>query len=86
MTGRTDPLEVLSRTKVSPNLPHIPLTERRLLKRVKRLCKECEFDNPNQYKLHTFRHHFASMCSNHGVAHRKALAWLELLKTKNETE
>ena len=36
----------------------------------------CEFENPNQYKLHSFRHHFASMCANHGVAHRKALAWL----------
>ena len=52
------------------------ITERRLLKRIKRLCKICEFDNPSQYKLHSFRHHFASMCANHGVAHRKVLAWL----------
>jgi len=52
------------------------ITERKLLTRIKRLCADCGFDNPNQYKLHTFRHHFASMCANHGVAHRKALAWL----------
>ncbi len=52
------------------------ITERKLLARLKRLCADCGFDNPNQYKLHTFRHHFASMCANHGVAHRKVLAWL----------
>ena len=52
------------------------ITERKLLARVKQLCADYGFDNPNQYKLHTFRHHFASMCANHGVAHRKALAWL----------
>ena len=32
--------------------------------------------NPDQYKLHSFRHHFASLCANHQVAYRKALAWL----------
>ena len=52
------------------------INARRLLKRLKVLCKRCEFENPPQYKLHSFRHHFASMCANHGVAHRKALAWL----------
>jgi len=49
---------------------------RGLLKRLKVLCKSCGFDNPQQYKLHSFRHHFASLCANHHVAHRKALAWL----------
>jgi len=52
------------------------ITERRLLQRLKTLCEVCEFDNPRQYKLHSFRHHFASLCANHHVAHRKALAWL----------
>jgi hypothetical protein len=52
------------------------INARRLLKRLKVLCKRCEFENPTQYKLHSFRHHFASMCANHGLAHRKALAWL----------
>ena len=52
------------------------ITERRLLKRIKQLCEQCEFENPKQYKLHSFRHHFASLCANHNVAYRKALAWL----------
>ena len=55
-------------------LPNV--NARRLLKRLKVLCKKCDFENPTQYKLHSFRHHFASMYANHGVAHRKALAWL----------
>ncbi|NQV35383.1 MAG: tyrosine-type recombinase/integrase, partial [Phycisphaeraceae bacterium] len=52
------------------------ITARQLLKRVKTLCEACEFENPEQYKLHSFRHHFASLCANHSVAYRKALAWL----------
>jgi integrase len=28
------------------------------------------------FKLYSFRHHFASMCANPHVAYRKALAWL----------
>jgi Phage integrase family len=55
-------------------LTHI--NARALLKRLKVLCIECEFEKPTQYKLHSFRHHFASMCANHDIAHRKALAWL----------
>jgi len=52
------------------------ITERQLLKRLKELCGTCGFENPKQYKLHSFRHHFASLCANHNVAYRKALAWL----------
>jgi integrase len=52
------------------------IAERRLLKRLKKLCGRCDFKNPRQYKLHSFRHHFASLCANHNVAYRKALAWL----------
>jgi len=52
------------------------ITERRLLKRLKEHCRMCGFENPNRYKLHSFRHHFASLCANHHVAYRKALAWL----------
>lgn len=49
---------------------------RKLLGRLKILCAVCKFEKPIQYKLHTFRHHFASLCANHRVAYRKALAWL----------
>jgi len=52
------------------------IKERSLLKRLKELCQICKFEKPRQYKLHTFRHHFASLCANHNVAHRKALAWM----------
>ena len=49
---------------------------RKLLGRLKILCAACKFEKPTQYKLHTFRHHFASLCANHHIAYRKALAWL----------
>jgi len=52
------------------------ITERQLLQRVKDLCAELKFPNADKFKLHSFRHHFASLCANHHVAHRKALAWL----------
>ena len=52
------------------------IKSRGLLKRLKILCADCEFENPRQYKLHSFRHHFASICANHGVAYKKTLVWL----------
>jgi len=52
------------------------IKERSLLKRLKELCQICKFEKPRQYKLHSFRHHFASLCANHNVAYRKALACL----------
>ncbi len=52
------------------------IRERTLLARLKLLCKACGFEKADEFKLHSFRHHFASLCANHGVAHRKALAWL----------
>jgi len=66
-------LEALPRKDqvVFPNI-----NERKLLKRIKIICHEIGFANPESYKLHTFRHHFASLCANHSVAYRKALAWL----------
>jgi len=50
--------------------------ERQLLKRVKELCGTLNLAGAKAFKLHSFRHHFASMCANHQVAYRKALAWL----------
>jgi len=68
--------ELLKAHKKTDGLIFRGITERKLLARLKELCAECEFDDPTQYKLHSFRHHFASMCANHQVAHRKTLAWL----------
>lgn len=52
------------------------IRERQLLKRVKELCGTLKFHGADKFKLHSFRHHFASLCANHQVAYRKALAWL----------
>jgi site-specific recombinase XerD len=52
------------------------IRERQLLKRVKELCEQLKFPKASEFKLHSFRHHFASLCANHQVAYRKALAWL----------
>ena len=52
------------------------IRERQLLKRIKALCAELKFPKAAEFKLHSFRHHFASLCANHQVAYRKALAWL----------
>jgi integrase len=68
--------ELLSRKKIGDGILLQDIRARELLKHLKILCAECKFNNPTQYKLHSFRHHFASLCANHGVAHRKALAWL----------
>jgi site-specific recombinase XerD len=67
---------ILGTAKKKTGLIFNSITERRLLQRLKELCKACKFDNPTGYKLHSFRHHFASLCANHNVAYRKALAWL----------
>jgi integrase len=52
------------------------IRERQLLKRLKTLCGELKFPKASEFKLHSFRHHFGSLCANHQVAYRKALAWL----------
>jgi len=57
------------------------IRERRLLKRLKHLCKLCGFDNPRQCKLHSFRHHFAGLCANHNIAyHRPRPGWTTALR------
>ncbi len=53
-----------------------PINERRLLMSLKRLCKRCGFSDWKKYKLHTFRHAFASMCARNNVAYKYALEWM----------
>ena len=43
---------------------------------LKRLCRRLGFDNPHQYKLHTFRHTFASMLARNQVSHKYALEFM----------
>lgn len=52
------------------------LRARTMLTHLKRLCRECGIPNPDRYKTHALRHHFASMCANKGVPYRLVLSWL----------
>lgn len=49
------------------------LVDGRFLDQVKALCEKCGFENPTQYKTHTFRHAFASMLARQNVSYRYAL-------------
>jgi len=69
-------LEALPRPRNGEPLVFPGVTERQFLKRLKKVCKDIGLVNAQSYKLHSFRHHFASMCANHHVAYKKALAWL----------
>ena len=53
-----------------------PLNERTLIQSLKDLCEKCGFENPRHYKLHTFRHAFASMCARNNVSYKYALTWM----------
>jgi integrase len=53
-----------------------PVIERKLLMALKALCAKCGFPKPEQYKLHTFRHAFASMCARHNISYKYALTWM----------
>ena len=43
---------------------------------LKRLCRQCGFENPKQYKLHTFRHFFASYCAQQNLSYKYILEWM----------
>lgn len=66
-----EPVDAVRDPKVN-----VPLVERKLLARLKRLCKTCKFDRPEQYMLHTFRHAFASMCAMQNTSYKYALEWM----------
>jgi integrase len=48
--------------------------DRRLLAQLKSACAAAGLGR--SYKVHSLRHHFASMVANHGVSYKKALAWM----------
>jgi len=50
------------------------LRDRRLLARLKAVCRDLGFGQ--HYKVHSFRHYFASTVANSSVPYRMALAWL----------
>jgi len=43
---------------------------------LKDLCRQCGFQNPWQYKLHTFRHFFASYCAQQALSYKYVLEWM----------
>jgi integrase len=49
---------------------------RKLLYELKALCAACRLPSPEKYKVHTFRHTFASMCARTNVAYKYALTWM----------
>lgn len=55
---------------------HHPINDRHLLSIVKKLCKRCGFPGWEKFKLHTFRHAFASMCARNQVSYKYALNWM----------
>jgi len=78
-------LEKLPRTseRVFPRKPTkqypevgCPLNDRTLLKSLKKLCKKCGFPNWQDYKVHSFRHAFASMCARSRMSYKYALKWM----------
>jgi len=53
-----------------------PLNPSQLLGAIKRLCRDCGFPDWKRYKVHTWRHAFASMCARSQVSYRYALGWM----------
>jgi len=43
---------------------------------LKALCRQCGFENPKQYKLHTFRYFFSSYCAQQNLSFKYVLEWM----------
>ena len=52
------------------------VSPKKLRRYLKSLCKQCGFENPKQYKLHTFRHFFASYCAQQNLSYKYILEWM----------
>ena len=50
--------------------------EKKLRRYLKNLCRQCGLPNPQQYKLHTFRHFFASYCAQQNLSYKYVLEWM----------
>jgi integrase len=53
-----------------------PLDQTQLLKKLKKLCKRVGFPDWKKYKLHSFRHGFASMCARKNLPQKYILDWM----------
>lgn len=52
------------------------VSAKKLRRYLKSLCRQCGFENPMQYKLHTFRHFFASYCAQQNMSFKYVLEWM----------
>jgi integrase len=52
------------------------VSAKKLRRYLKSLCKQCGFENPKQFKLHTFRHFFASYCAQQNMSYKYVLEWM----------
>ena len=52
------------------------VSDKKLRRYLKSLCRQCGFENPKQYKLHTFRHFFASYCAQQNLSYKYILEWM----------
>ncbi len=52
------------------------VSPKKLRRYLKTLCRQCGFENPGQYKLHTFRHFFASYCAQQNLSYKYILEWM----------
>lgn len=52
------------------------LSQKKLLRALKNLCAERGFEQPRQYKLHSFRHFFCSVAAQNNLSYRYVLSWL----------
>jgi len=52
------------------------VSPKKLRRYLKSLCKQCGFEDPKQYKLHTFRHFFASYCAQQNMSYKYVLEWM----------
>jgi len=52
------------------------VSEKKLRAYLKNICTQCGFQNPWQYKLHTFRHFFASYCAQQNLSYKYVLEWM----------
>jgi hypothetical protein len=51
------------------------ICEKKLRRYLKNVCEQCGLHNPQQYKLHTFRHFFASYCAQQNLSYKYVLEW-----------
>jgi site-specific recombinase XerD len=52
------------------------VSAKKLRRYLKNLCRHCGFQNSWQYKLHIFRHFFASYCAQQNLSYKYVLEWM----------